>query len=206
MDTVKHFIPSGTVSHKKATPPVVTGAVRCAFRRRNRARHLVKRSSSAETWCRFRKCRMRLLHSDSVQCKYYGYSTTPDVPLPPLSEIACDWTDVVKAIQHLKHNITSGPDGILAIMLHVCYSSICNHLACLFNASLSSGKVPSAWKISNVTPIHKKGDASVVQNYRPISLLSLVGKLQERIIHNVLDHLLGTGAISLFQFGVRPCS
>ena len=43
--------------------------------------------------------------------------------------------------------------------------------------------------------------------YRPISLLSLVEKLQERLVHNVLiDHLLGTGAISPFKFGFYPDS
>ncbi len=100
----------------------------------------------------------------------------------PLGEITCDWTDVVGAIKrlkHLKHNTVSGPDGISATMLKRCCSSICGRLACLFNASFFSVKVPAAWKTANVTPIHKKGDISLVQNYRPISLLSLVGKLQE---------------------------
>ena len=112
----------------------------------------------------------------------------------------------MKAIKHLRHNTASGPDGISATMLKGSCSSICGRLACLFNASFSSGKVPNAWKNSNVTPIHKKGDASLLQNYRPISLLSLVGKLQERLVHNLLlDHLLGRGAISPSQFGFRPC-
>ena len=58
-----------------------------------------------------------------------------------------------------------------------------------------------------MTPIPNKGDASLVKNCRPFSLLSLVGKLQERLVHNLLpDHLLGGGAISPSQFGFRPCS
>ena len=60
-------------------------------------------------------------------------------------------------------------------------------------------------KTSHIVPIHKKGDPSLVQNYRPISLLSLVGKLQERLVHNILlPHLMEQNAISEHQFGFRP--
>jgi len=145
-------------------------------------------------------------------CSNHANATSHLAPLgvssPPLAEITCDWTDVMKAIKHLRHNTASGPDGISATMPKGCCSSIGGRLARLFNnTSYSTGKIPSAWKISSVTPIHKKGDASLVQNYRPISLLSLVGKLQERLVHNLLlDHLLGRGAISPSQFGFRPGS
>ena len=114
----------------------------------------------------------------------------------------------MKAIQYLRHNTTSGPDGISATIPEGYCSSICGHLACLFNTSFSTDNIlPSAWKISNVIPIHKKGDANLVQNYRTIYLLSLFGKLQEKLVHNLLlDHLLGRGAISPSQFGFRPSS
>ncbi len=50
-------------------------------------------------------------------------------------------------------------------------------LTTIFNASLHLGRVPSAWKNSNVTPIFKSGDAGLALNNRPISLLSLVSKI-----------------------------
>jgi hypothetical protein len=56
-------------------------------------------------------------------------------------------------------------------------------LATLFNKSFTLAKVPKIWKESNVSPIHKKEDKSLVSNYRPISLLSCVGKIQERIVY-----------------------
>ena len=59
-------------------------------------------------------------------------------------------------------------------------------LSNLFNFSLTSGKVPLKWKEANVTPIFKKDDPSVVSNYRPISLLSTLGKVLEKIIHKHL--------------------
>ena len=49
--------------------------------------------------------------------------------------------------------------------------SICSYLSTLFNCSLSLGRVPQDWKISNITPILKSGEPSLISNYRPISLL-----------------------------------
>ena len=124
-----------------------------------------------------------------------------------LQSMVCDDEDVLKAIRSLKSNTTSGPDGVSAVMLKACSKTLCGRLSCIFNSSFSSGKVPTAWKTSRVTPIYKKGDPSLVQNYRPISLLSLIGKLQERLVHQVLmTHLLQQNAISPSQFGFRPGS
>jgi hypothetical protein len=56
-------------------------------------------------------------------------------------------------------------------------------LSNLFNKSFDLAKVPKIWKKSNICPIHKKEDRSIVSNYRPITLLSCIGKIQERIIY-----------------------
>ena len=90
----------------------------------------------------------------SVHAKATGHPAPLDISSPSLSEITRDCIDAMKAIKHMRHNTASGPDGI---SLKGSCSSICGRLACLFNASFSSGKVPYAWKNSNVTPIHKKG-------------------------------------------------
>ena len=61
--------------------------------------------------------------------------------------------------------------------------------------------------ISNIIPIFKSGEPSVASNYRPISLLSLVSKIMERIIHNhFIDYLLSNHLIAKCQFGFRPHS
>ena len=54
----------------------------------------------------------------------------------------------------------------------------------MFNKILSRGTFPQIWKQANVTPIHKKGSRQDVKNYRPISLLSCVGKILERLLFN----------------------
>lgn len=67
--------------------------------------------------------------------------------------------------------------------------------------------MPASWKTANVTPILKSGDPSVATNYRPISLLSLVSKVLERIIHpRISKFLYANNLLSNCQFGFRPHS
>ena len=130
-----------------------------------------------------------------------------NVSSPQLSDLSCDASDVLRAIRGLKKCTTSGHDGISATMLKACSPSICGRLSCLFNTSFATGRVPHEWKLSRVIPIFKRGDPNLVHNYRSISLLFLLGKLQERIVHNtLLNFLLERNAISSSQFGFRPCS
>ena len=124
-----------------------------------------------------------------------------------LSSFECDDSDVLEAIAHLKRHTSTGHDEISAAMLKGCSVSISSRLACIFNTSFSTSQVPSDWKISRITPIFKAGDPCSVCNYRPISLLSLLGKLQERILHSaVMNFLSVNNAISPSQFGFRPGS
>jgi hypothetical protein len=79
--------------------------------------------------------------------------------------------------------------------------SIVPSLTRLINLSLTSKKYPSQWKKANVIPLFKKGARQLLNNYRPISLLSAVGKVLERIVFNYFcDNYL----ITLFQFGFMP--
>ncbi len=68
--------------------------------------------------------------------------------------------------------------------------SIVRPLSLLFNQSLAKGKFPTQWKLANVTAIFKKNDSSDAKNYRPVSLLSCLGKVFERVVYNKLyDYL-----------------
>ena len=50
----------------------------------------------------------------------------------------------------------------------------------------NTGIIPQDWKSANNVPIHKKGDKSLIENYRPISLLCLSAKIMERVIQDEL--------------------
>ena len=60
--------------------------------------------------------------------------------------------------------------------------SITSYITEMFNKSLSLRSIPSEWKMSHITPIYKDGDPAQACNYRPISLLSLLSKILERIV------------------------
>ena len=68
-------------------------------------------------------------------------------------------------------------------MLKLCPEKIAVPLQIIFNKSLLQCKYPTSWKIAHVIAIFKKGDMSLPSNYRPISLISCVGKIMERVIY-----------------------
>ena len=112
--------------------------------------------------------------------------------------------EVFALMNKLDVNKANGPDGISAFMLKATARSIASPLAQLFNISLASGKFPEMWKIASIVPIPKSGDKSDPSNYRPISLLSIVSKLLEKIVYAILwDHLLKHTPISDRQWGFQ---
>ena len=64
-------------------------------------------------------------------------------------------------------------------------------LTLLFNKSLEEGVFPDEWKLANIVPVYKKDDRQYVENYRPISLLTIISKVLERcVLVRLRDHLL----------------
>ena len=63
-------------------------------------------------------------------------------------------------------------------------------LEIFFNASFSTGVVPSDFKLANIVPVFKKGSQSSLCNYRPISLISVFSKLLEKLVYNRLIKFL----------------
>ena len=122
-----------------------------------------------------------------------------DPPLPPaneagLSSVSCSPEEVHKLLSTLKMKTESGPDGLSSHMLCNTATTIASSLSNLFNSSLSSGVVPSEWKLSNVTSVYKgSGDQKCVTNCRP---LSLVSKVLKRIVHNCLLNFLQSPLIT----------
>jgi len=88
-------------------------------------------------------------------------------------------------ILNLDASKASGPDEISVRMIRGTAPSIAPILAQIFNTSIKTGKIHSVWKASYIVPIPKGTNSTTdPSGYRPISLLSVVSKLLEKIIHN----------------------
>ena len=75
-------------------------------------------------------------------------------------------------------------------MLKICDSAILKPLTILFKNCISEGICPDNWKKYKIFPVHRKGDKQIVDNYRPVSLLTVCGKVFERSILNSLYQFL----------------
>ena len=101
---------------------------------------------------------------------------------------------------------TSGPDCIPVVaVLRNCDPELSYNLAELFNKFLKESCFPDYWKVSSVVPVFKNfGEKYTAKNYRPVSLLSVVSKVFEKLVNNrIVDHLEKCGLFSDFQYGFR---
>ena len=90
-------------------------------------------------------------------------------------------------------------------MIKLCDKSIIPAISLIYKNCINSGIFPNIWKKSNVVPVHKKGDKQVVDNYRPVSLLPIFGKILERLIFNSLfEFLHKTNLLNENQPRFRP--
>ena len=112
--------------------------------------------------------------------------------------------DVYNVISEFKSG-SAGPDGIEAKFVKLAAHVLMYPLADLFNLSLSTASIPSLWKCARVTPIFKNGSATDMNNYRPISIISFIAKVFEKLIFIQLSHFLeSSNILSPFQSGFRP--
>jgi len=105
-----------------------------------------------------------------LDCKLSSCSFAPEV--------------VYAALLDLPSKTSVGPDGIPPVFLRNLAVVLSFPLSLIFEKSFATGEVPMLWKEANVTPIYKKLAASLVSNYRPISLTSAVSKVFETILRN----------------------
>ena len=122
-----------------------------------------------------------------------------------LAEIRATEREVHDLIKCIDTSKATGPDGISPKLLHEAGIAIVPSLTKLINLSLSTAKVPLKWKQANVIPIFKKGEKSDVNNYRPVSLLSCVNKIMEKIVFkHVYNYIRDNNLISSHQSGFKP--
>ena len=111
-------------------------------------------------------------------------------------------TEVLKVLRELNPQKAVGPDKVNNKILTASCTIITPALTLLFNRCLNGGRFPLAWKTAHVSPIFKKGNRELCNNYRPISLLSCVGKAFEKCVQqHTLQYLNSNKLITPHQSG-----
>lgn len=118
------------------------------------------------------------------------------------STITSDFTS--KIIRKLKSKSSSGHDGLSSIQLKFISDDIVATLTKIINQSLCTGIFPDSLKIAKISPIYKKGDAHITDNYRPISLLPVLSKIFEKVVFlQVYEYFVENNLLYDSQYGFR---
>ena len=126
------------------------------------------------------------------------------IPTPDITEIDFTPNQVLRHLKKLKPNKACGPDGISPMVLSKCADVLYLPLYDIFILSIRESEVPLDWRSAVVPPIFKKGSKTEAKNYRPVSLTSVVVKILESLIREVIvRHLEENNIITNKQHGFR---
>ena len=89
---------------------------------------------------------------------------------------------IEKLLKKINVSKLIGPDNISNVILKNCASQLAPGLSAIFQKSIDCGDLPEDWVNANISPVFKKGDVHLAENYRPVSLTSVSCKLLEHII------------------------
>ncbi|KAK4808571.1 hypothetical protein QYF61_009874 [Mycteria americana] len=102
------------------------------------------------------------------------------------------------------HTRVSGVNGIHLRVLRELVEELAKPLSIIYQQSWLTGEAPDDWRLANVTPIYKKGWKVDAGNYRPVSLISVLGKIMEQFILSALNrHVQANQGIRASQRGFR---
>ena len=129
---------------------------------------------------------------------------TPPRPHAPITE-----SEISDALRPTSNKSAPGPSGHNYKLVKWAFSSSPSCFRVLFEACLSLGYHPRAWKTATIAVVPKPGkeDYSLPKCYRPVALLECIGKLLEKVVAKRLTHdITALRLIPTTQFGARPYS
>ena len=116
----------------------------------------------------------------------------------------CTPNEVFLLVDKLNKHKGTGPNGIPTELLKMLNLPLSIPLSKIYNICISTGVQPEKLKLAHALPIYKKGSRLLVSNYRPISLLSNLNKIIEKIMHKrIYSFLEKYELLYSLQFGFR---
>lgn len=111
--------------------------------------------------------------------------------------------DIAAATASIKSK-AKGVDQVPISFINLCLPIILPVIEHIFNYSLQNGVFPDQWKMSNILPIPKVKEPNECKDYRPVSILCVLAKVLEKIVHKqVVEYMDKFNIISKFQSGFR---
>ena len=95
--------------------------------------------------------------------------------------------EVYHAVKQMKNSKAPGEDGVVIDIIKEGGFQLYKHIARLFTSCLVTRKIPQSWNNAVIILLHKKGDVTDINNYRPISLSSHMSKLFTKVIKNRIE-------------------
>ena len=133
------------------------------------------------------------------------YSSPIDTTQPVFSLTETSESKVNSIISSLKNSKSKDIFGLDSLFLKKHATTLTGTITKIINTSFREGKFPKDWKSAIVVPVHKSGDTTDVNNYRPISVLPVMSKISEKCVAEQFTGHLNSGPFTLhpMQFGFR---
>ena len=189
---IKNIINIRTISANQPTSMLINGDLKC------------NPKDIAEGFnAYFSSIAEKLLPKDTPGTKHFSEYLSQPVKKKFILE-SVDTVEMICVIDSLDISKGTGPFSIPGAVLKALKSNLCYPLKEIINMSFATGIYPDQLKIAKVFPVFKKGDKLMVSNYRPISLLSNVNKIFEKLVYSRLYSFLEIhNCIFELQFGFR---
>ena len=133
-----------------------------------------------------------------------NYYINIDLPDGPFRFSHVNEKQTVDILEKFDTNKAAGIDGISGIFLKDGAKILSKPLTDLINLSISLSPVPDSCKVAKLKPLFKKGSKLEPKNFRPISLLPLISKALEKVVHDQTQTFLTDNSILYcYQSGFR---